>query len=336
MPDTPAMNEEVNDLERGQSTQQPSTGAGMSFDEGVAALRSGIPDLGFIYLNPDESPTQRECSVRSAIENEDGPPGYPRIAASLQYSPDYQHFRVFENLHLRQLLQMQADLQAAELQLVELDKEDYEKDPDICRSRAKAIGNSKARALLEDTRPLLKEYTAMMETYARLMARPRVNEANVQDFADTQILCEWLPDEDMYNYDVYDLKCLRRANEPLLDTWAANLFERHGWILAQWWDMPKRIGNSAVEAYSKPRFMPAVRAFLLVVSVLMLAAPLYPLYVWSKAGGDKNMGAMMATILVSSIVMALMISVCTVAKRHEIIVACAAYMAVLVVFIGTQ
>lgn len=79
-----------------------------------------------------------------------------------------------------------------------------------------------------------------------------------------------------------------------------------------------------------------VNLFIALVILALLAAPILSMYKLSTMGTERMTYAALGVLMASSLIFAATMSLLTMARRHEVFAATAAYCAVLIVFVGSQ
>jgi hypothetical protein len=88
--------------------------------------------------------------------------------------------------------------------------------------------------------------------------------------------------------------------------------------------------------FSPSRLRNTVNIIIAMVIIALLAAPIFTMYKLSNMSTERTTYAALGVLMIFSLIFAATMSMLTMAKRHEVFAATAAYCAVLIVFIGSQ
>ncbi|CAJ2507328.1 Uu.00g085140.m01.CDS01 [Anthostomella pinea] len=285
---------------------------------------------------------------------------YPMLANFYSSADNLFIFRGFRYLQARVLLHMQDELRALETQLYHLDERDGKNRPNMLRTReVDDIDYGERKQLIDKIKAKLLEYGEVVDLSHRLSALKKPSSFDVwslNNFFNNKApivrheryhlnkhdLVKLTATDDQAWFDRFVLKALVRLNNRVL-MWiffSSVILPDHTCAisdtkLARLQDEAQLAGPGETIIYSTKRILIFKMMILIAVMLVLLSGPLYPLYWWSQSNMDGlTMAKIMGLQCCCAMVFGLVLSVCTTAKRHEMLTASASYMALLVVFMG--
>ncbi|OJD34952.1 uncharacterized protein BKCO1_1900063 [Diplodia corticola] len=256
------------------------------------------------------------------------PPGLPRLGAFINSDENFLMCRRYGLLHTRVMLYRQDELRELEGELLGLDAEDLEENPDMLRSRVRddrRAGQQRRELILKIDRKL-KEYDDCVFR-ARAMAQlPAVTDRNyksVSQYVKNNAPVVWA-EQDTFTERRQDSVALVDPKEgSWFDAAIEDLLTALPFPLTRlvFSDPAQRRStrDEKVHLYSKMRIDYFARILIALLAVGLLMAPVVVLFFHDDSGGLK-----IAVILLFTLFFAGALSVFTKAKRHEVFAATAA------------
>ncbi|KAF7562369.1 hypothetical protein G7046_g1783 [Stylonectria norvegica] len=298
--------------------------------------------------------------------------GYPKLARWMAPCENYSLFREYRYLYTRSMLHLQDEVRSLEEELFRLDNDDNSWNPLILCQRVPYPKAEYDPQLPEVVRRLarrgdlmdrisakLKEYGEVVCIAHKMRRIPRPTAKDKKSFIQFwNDEVQKLPvEEETPLSDTNDLmKVATESENAWLDRQLHKLIDSLDWpILDRFLQAKGDDGNASKPNPSetnrgtamKPKMgrnvvlcVSRLRAFTMTIMIgmmmLLLTAPLYPLFYWSRVEklDAKTMAAIMLLQTSCTCVFGVVLRLCTTAKRHEIFTASATYMAILVVFMG--
>ncbi|KAJ0119570.1 hypothetical protein J7T55_013773 [Diaporthe amygdali] len=270
----------------------------------------------------------------------DCPKGYPMLARFTASASQFYVFREFRYLQSRVLLHLQDEIRALETQLWRMDEKDRVNNPHSleCRELDDAC-SGKRRIMIDSIHQKLLQYGELLCLSSKLAALERPS-----NFERTSVLNFFLNKQPIVSQEGYignraDLVTLKATRDDAwLDRQILRLLVRANNRLLSWIFSNAKLRENSdglIVMYSLARIHFFVMTLLILTMLFLFSAPLVPLYEWSQGGIDgKVLAKMMGFQVGCTLMFGGVLSLCTRAKKHEIFGACAAYVAILVVFVG--
>ncbi|KAI9679698.1 MAG: hypothetical protein M1822_007304 [Bathelium mastoideum] len=276
---------------------------------------------------------------------QDCPIGYPRLAAFLDSDENFMIYRRFGYAGSRLLLHKQAELQKLEAAMIEMDEDDERDRPGCLQSVDLESDPSSPRArLMKDLETKYDEWGKLLNTAKELsfMSRPSGSEyRSVRNYLHaTRPLCE---DEEPRIDCKEDLVTLRRGREyAWLDVTIERLLKLFRCRAVDYFfrstETRRKADDDGVSPvyYTRSRIASVVLFIVTTTVVALLIVPIYLLYHLTNGipQGPHTTAVSMGTLVVFTLIFSWIVAFFSSAKRHEILLAAAAYCAVLVVFFG--
>ncbi|CAG8955482.1 hypothetical protein HYFRA_00010349 [Hymenoscyphus fraxineus] len=294
------------------------------------------------------------------------PEGYPFLAALHDFEENFMVYRRFGFLQARLLLHKQEELGYLEEKLCALDT-GYEIHLPR-HHRVTLRGDHRCephRELMQEIEQKFKEYAQLLATAGTLACfnpPSKYNYRNVRNYFDERKpLCA----EETYIKYKEDLLTLKPGREhSWLDASVEQLVQRltkYSWINVRYpvllrpLDLVTKYLRNGVRENSSPAKKFGLTIYsrnrieitvALIIMLTILALLVLPIYILSKltgsekadspdqTGTNKTISITIAILGVFTALFSIVLSLFTRAKRHEILASAAAYVAVLVVFIG--
>ncbi|KAI0096923.1 hypothetical protein GGR51DRAFT_542330 [Nemania sp. FL0031] len=257
--------------------------------------------------------------------------GYPRVSAFIDSERKFVMFRHFGRLHARLLLHKQDQLAEIESRLEHLDQEESTEFFLACRRQDPS---HERRALLNEAEKKLREYDELIVAYYQNIERPKPSESNVRSVRN------WMDGtkplvavESGFLDDWDDLRSPRTpADHSGIDVFLGNLaavLAKRGFTnLFTPPDEQARSEDKNILLYRQSQILAVSRLLTTIFSVMSLTIPIVVLY---------NIATTAIRLVVLIIFMTIFSSIScwlTESRNYEILVATAAYCAVMVVFVG--
>ncbi|MCJ1257164.1 hypothetical protein MMC24_004989 [Lignoscripta atroalba] len=271
---------------------------------------------------------------------DDFPPGYSKVAAVEGCDPNFLIYRKFSWLHNRVLLHHQDELVELEDELRRLDKFDLENDARklISRRLDDAIKGSRRKELLQEIEKKLAVYHDSLLRIRQVEAIKRPTTRNQNSLINFILNTESLPQSEAeWILQDNDLAAVSINKE---DNWF------NGWLEDSLKKVSRRAttylfrtkiqrtvsGTEHVGLLSRDRFNGVIYSIMAVLSTALL---LLPVLILSKIRThDHDQEYMILVIFLFTLTFSACCAIFTMAKKHEVFAATAAYSAVLVVFLG--
>ncbi|KAL2074203.1 hypothetical protein VTL71DRAFT_7981 [Oculimacula yallundae] len=254
------------------------------------------------------------------------PEGYPRLAAIVNGTSEAALFRRFGILHARLLLYQQVEITELEAQLDALDISDAENQGSQSTlwrlsnsiSLNDGFENTERKKLVENIASKLKAYDEAILREANMRKLPRAGKRVHRNFFDVAFTEHALSEKDeRFLYHEHDFVLLEEQEQSWLDP-----------VFISSDDKAKTL-DPYLNYYSEERFGILVNVIIAVTSAAILLIPVYLFLVC-----EMSVKLMASVILIFALTFSSAISILTKAKRQEVFAATAAYVAVLVVFVG--
>ncbi|KAL0263432.1 hypothetical protein SLS55_002412 [Diplodia seriata] len=256
------------------------------------------------------------------------PAGYPKLAAFINSDENFLMCRRYGLLHTRVMLYRQDELRELEAELLGLDAEDAEQNPQMLNSRARddRRAGQQRRELILKIDEKLKEYDDCV-LRARTMAQlPPVTDRNyksVSQYVNNNGPVVWA-EQDTFTERRQDSVALVDPKEgSWFDAAIEDLLTSLPFPLARlvFSDPAQRRStrDDKVRLYSKMRVDYFARILIALLAVGLLMAPVVVLFLHEESGGIK-----IVVVLLFTLFFAGALSVFTKAKRHEVFAATAA------------
>lgn len=329
------------DLEKGGTRAEGEAEKGI---DGISL--DPYPNLD--YINPMEEPASY---VNMQVN--DAPEGYPMLARFISSHEDGYIFREFRYLQSRTLLHMQDELRALELQLHRMDLHDARNRAIFLKTREMDDDRLKVRGrLMEEIAEKLKTYGELLIMSNNLANFDRPSRFDIQSLENFFRAKEPLFRHERYIGCQSDMITLKAGRD---DAWLDRVIMQ---LLVKYNCAPLRYifanahtkthadsKHEALNLFSIARVHFLKMVILIFLMLCLLCLPLVPLYSWTQEGSGPADGGtdsasvtgqmlakIMGLIVACAFAFGVVLSVCTRAKKHEIFGSCAAYMAVLIVF----
>ncbi|KAK0508932.1 hypothetical protein JMJ35_008303 [Cladonia borealis] len=248
-----------------------------------------------------------------------------RLATFMNHDSAYFVFRRFNALNLRRLLQLQAHLLSLEREFERLKGQGHD-----------AHASSRRDELMVEVDDCLHRYTP---SFRKLIFEDRalIEQSHLKTLEEPESVAvadlrSWAEDHDSLNATQYlkvrnDLITLGTGEEA--KGWAYRTVEK---VLWKWFAKQRPSGANpeagSLYVYDDRNIQRSVRALLTSISTIILLVPIIILYFIGN-GYPSLIVIVVCTALFSTI-----LAFTTEARNHEVMVAAAAYGAVLVVFLG--
>ncbi|KAF2100566.1 hypothetical protein NA57DRAFT_74171 [Rhizodiscina lignyota] len=325
-------------LDSNQAQSDNTTWAGGQQQQSAYPAHSGYraTELLHIYTDPNG---QQWYHVLDSATVVDYPNGYPKLSAFINSDDSFRVYRRFGTLRVRLILHCQAELNALEKKLNEIDKEDAKDEKTAFRIQSisydKDDETSTVRErLINEIGQKLKEYDDLLEEESKSlsMLRPtKRNHRSVFNFAYNKRFLvydetEFLNHEDDFVTTAQDQDShLHVAIEKLIQIfgrpWLHHIFSTNAQRASR--------GDEQINLYSAKRISFVVQ---ILVSTLLIAALMAPICLLFEV--DTTNKAKMVIVFAFLILFPPLMKVLTRAKNHELFAITAGYCAVLVVFLG--
>lgn len=272
---------------------------------------------------------------------DDHPQGYPQLAAFVNSDENFLIARKYGFLRSRVLLYRQDELSVLERDLIRLDADDEENRKFALRSRKRDEETDtdpvySRKVLMQKIDDKLKEYDGLVSRIKTYLSFRAPSSRNAKTFID------WIDDHKPLSIEESDFIKHKDDFVALSDGqesgWLDGIVEDGlGWCLPKKLmkslftseEQSKKTDDDHLHLYSKRRIDIVVRLVLVLTTVGLLVGPSAVLYFVTGQSALK-----ICLIMVFTLLFAAALSVCTKAKRHEMLAATATYAAVLVVFLG--
>ncbi|KAF6240808.1 hypothetical protein HO173_001481 [Letharia columbiana] len=272
---------------------------------------------------------------------DDHPCGYPQLAAFVNSDENFLIARKYGFLRSRVLLYRQDELSVLERDLIKLDADD-EKNRGFAltsRKRDEETDNDpiySRKVLIQKIDDKLKEYDGLVSRIKTYLSLRAPTSRNAKTFID------WIedhkplsPEESTFIQHKDDFVALSDGQEcGWLDgmvedglSWCLPVKLMKKFFTSE--EQTKKTDDDHLHLYSRRRIDIVVRLVLVLTTVGLLVGPSAVLYFVNGQSALK-----ICLIMVFTLLFAAALSVCTKAKRHEMLAATATYAAVLVVFLG--
>lgn len=307
------------------------------------SLRGKISDYWQKFNAPRVPPPLYSSRPNLVRRIDEYPKGYPQLAAFINSADDFMITRKFGFLRARVLLYRQDELSVLERDLIRLDEDDFEKRGLALASRKHDEATDKdpkysRKVLIKQIDDKLKEYDDLVSRIKIYIAR---KDASSRATKNSRSFRDWIVDhnplsleETLFLGHTDDFVHLSDGDECgwlddalqdgltkcLPDFLMKRIFSSH---------LPNGSGDKNLHVYDARRIGLLVRFVLVLMVVGLLVGPSAILFFVPRHGTLK-----ICLIMVFTLLFAAALSVCTKAKRHEMLAATATYAAVLVVFLG--
>ncbi|ORX96603.1 hypothetical protein BCR34DRAFT_628796 [Clohesyomyces aquaticus] len=306
-------------------------------------------DSGSIFITGGKDNTkvrQRECYTFRC------PIGYPRLAAFNASEQNFMQYRGFSYIHNRLLLRLQANIQALEAELEEIDQFHDSLDDAKTRLRSQDLDNAACRNEKkngERTREdILGDLTAKILQYDELLIKSRelvsFQRPTKRDYQSVRYwfhnVAPLVDEEQEYITWKEDIITLRHGREWAgFDGLVEECLHKVNCRLIRWLfctdDQKRKSSDKRIYYFSPSRVAKLVNLLITAVIFSLLAAPVLGMYRLSNFKKTEAIFAAIGVLMVFTLLFAAAMSLLTKARRHELFAASAAYCAVLVVFIGS-
>ncbi|KAK3690188.1 hypothetical protein B0T22DRAFT_379341, partial [Podospora appendiculata] len=274
----------------------------------------------------------------------DAPEGYPMLARHMSSAGEFYIAREFRYLQSRVLLHQQDELRDLEAQLHRMDEHDSAIRPDILRSRDldEMVGGHR-KQLITTIRERLKEYGDFLLVSNQLASMDRPSHFDIQGLQNFFHHHAPLVRHEVYTSARSDFVSFKAGRD---ESWLDRVILR---LLVKFDSNPLRVCSlrcptrlsfviritAQYQIFSHTRIHVLKMVILILLMLSLLCVPLYPLFIWTQGTVDGPVLAKIMGLMVScTFLFGLVLSVCTRARKHEIFGTCAAYMAVLIVFMS--
>ncbi|KAF2735736.1 hypothetical protein EJ04DRAFT_542850 [Polyplosphaeria fusca] len=268
---------------------------------------------------------------RQKLKLEDYRRGYPRLAAFLSIDPAFTLVRRFDNLHLRILLEQQAQISELELQLNEIDDTE---EVQLNLSSCKKDTNLTRRNLIEEVRVKLEEYDKSVLRYNQLSKISRAecqHQQSVKNWMDgnkpvVRSEADWVSHL-LYSDDFMALQCndsdkagLEAVIETILKKWPA--------LFGKLSSSKEKTDDNQIMIFSSAMLRKIVRIAMSVVVPLWTILPGILIFTTSHKGSKAA--------LYSVFMMSTSLAVCftTSTTNYTMVIAIVSYGAVLATFLS--
>lgn len=287
-------------------------------------LRKVSPPEKFPEPSQPEAPYDEVQRIKR-IDNH--PKGYPQLAALLNTDENFLMCRRFGFLQQRVLLYRQDELRDLEDQLIRLDDEDREENPKALQSRKldDAREGSYRRGLIQLIDDKLEEYAKTIQRIRYFSTSKSANSRNHNSVSN------WLynkaplsREETEFIHHKSDLIMLSDIEETgwfdgFVEDILSKVPNRFTRLLFSTREQRHTTDDVHVHLYSKERIGILVRVVICCLAVVTLMAPVVVLLLVDSTSSIKIM-----VIVLSTMLFAVILSVFTKARRHEVFAATAA------------
>ncbi|KAK3725217.1 hypothetical protein LTR37_000728 [Vermiconidia calcicola] len=306
-----------------------------------------------------------EETYGTIIRRLDGcPKGYRQIATFQSSDPNFLLYRGFGYLHCRLLSALQYDIECLETELDKLDEWEKSKGNPEGRLTCKEHDDSYAskdrfpkvfQLRFKRTRPeLLAELKTKLLEYDEVLLKTReVSTLQRPCNKDYRSVKSWFMNQEpvvqgewKYIRREEDIITLRTGRECagfdgyveyLLDYMDACLKKCHCHVIRNVFmtkSLREKTKDPNLRYYAPARVDTLVGIIITTIIFILLVLPVVALYEISSVGERASAFEAIGILIIFTLVFGMAMSILTKAKRHELFAACAAYCAVLVVFIG--
>ncbi|KAF2125112.1 hypothetical protein P153DRAFT_360718 [Dothidotthia symphoricarpi CBS 119687] len=281
---------------------------------------------------------------------QDYPVGYPLQAAFQSSEPGFSIYRAFDYLHSRVILEMQDELRCLEDNLSQLDAEDNNSRRNKClMSRASDEKQAKRdNKPCSDRTTLLSTIRDKLVSYDEVLMKAReLNAFQRPSKRDYRSLRRWFRSKAPLNYEreeefikrKEDLITLRQGREWAgFDGWIEECINKLPSRLSKYLfttpELRKKSDDPLMSFYSISRIEKLASLIITSVIFILLVLPVVAMYKPTSVGGRNSTFDAVGILVVFTLLFSAAMSLLTMAKRHELFAASAAYCAVLVVFIS--
>ncbi|KAF2140473.1 uncharacterized protein K452DRAFT_288561 [Aplosporella prunicola CBS 121167] len=276
---------------------------------------------------------------------EDNPQGYPRLAAFLDSDDNFMIYRRFGYIQSRLLLDKQNELQTLERALERIDLAEAVTSKKISKGDTTGLFSgepSERKKLMRLLEVKFTEYSALLNSAHQIMSLQRPSEkdyGSLRNYFDVEDppLCEsdeqWIEcKEDMVTLHAgREHAWLDDAIEHFLKMFHCSFIE---YIFCS--EETRRKTKGSTVYYTRSRIDRLVLVIITMIILLLLVVPIYVLYHLTNdfPQEPRTTAIIIGVLLVFTLAFSAVLSLFTRARRHEVLAAAAAYVAVLVVFLG--